>query len=61
LKLTLTGIRTRWRYRNIDVYFMGNQSQLNEECLRLLDKFKQSMPDFAKAEFDMLDVVYKDG
>lgn len=40
---------------------MGNQSQLNEERLRLLDEFKQSMPDFAKAEFDMLDVVYKDG
>ena len=40
---------------------MEDQSQLNEERLRLLEKFKTTMPDFAKAEFDMLDLVYKDG
>jgi len=40
---------------------MESQIELNEERLKLLDKFKQSLPDLMVPESAVLDVVYKDG
>lgn len=40
---------------------MESQIELNEERLRLFDKFKQSLPDLMVPESAVLDVVYKDG
>jgi len=38
-----------------------SQLQLNEERLRLLDRLKQLSPDLTGAEWNVLDIVYKDG
>lgn len=40
---------------------MESQIELNEERLKLFDKFKQSLPDLMVPESAVLDVVYKDG
>ena len=40
---------------------MENQLQLNEERMRLLEKFKQNLPDVMDAEYKFLDLVYQDG
>ena len=40
---------------------MESQIKLNDERLKLLDKFKQALPDLMVPEFAVLDVVYKDG
>lgn len=40
---------------------MESQIELNEERLRLRDKFKQELPDFMVAEQGVLDVAYRDG
>ena len=40
---------------------MESQIELNEERLRLRDKFKQALPDFMAAEQGVLDVAYRDG
>jgi AhpD family alkylhydroperoxidase len=40
---------------------MENQLELNEERMRLLEKFKQNLPDVMDAEYKFLDLVYQDG
>ena len=40
---------------------MESQVKLNDERLKLLDKFKQVLPDLMAAERGVLDVVYRDG
>ena len=40
---------------------MENQIKLNDERIKLLDKFKQVLPDLMTCQQDVLDVVYKDG
>ena len=40
---------------------MESQIELNEERLKLIDKFKQSLPDLMVPESAVWDVVYKDG
>ncbi|MCW3975603.1 MAG: carboxymuconolactone decarboxylase family protein [Candidatus Bathyarchaeota archaeon] len=40
---------------------MENQLQLNEGRMRLLEKFKQNLPDVMDAEYKFLDLVYQDG
>ena len=40
---------------------MESQLELNEERLKLLDKFRELLPDLMAPESAVLDVVYKDG
>ncbi|KON26606.1 hypothetical protein AC481_06840 [miscellaneous Crenarchaeota group archaeon SMTZ-80] len=40
---------------------MENQLELNEERMRLLEKFKQNLPDVMDAEYKFLNLVYQDG
>ena len=40
---------------------MEKQLQLNEERMRLLEKFKQTMPDVMDAEYKFLDLAYRSG
>jgi AhpD family alkylhydroperoxidase len=40
---------------------MENQLELNEERMRLLEKFKQNLPEVMDAEYKFLDLIYKDG
>jgi len=38
-----------------------SQVELNEERLKLLDKFNQVLPDLMATEQNVLDVVYREG
>ena len=40
---------------------MENQLQLDQERIKLLEKFKQNLPDLMSAEYNFLDLVYQDG
>ena len=40
---------------------MENQLKLNDERLKLLEKFREVLPDLMTPESKLLDVVYKDG
>ena len=40
---------------------MESQIELNDERIKLLEKFKQALPDLTVPEYATLDVVYKDG
>jgi AhpD family alkylhydroperoxidase len=40
---------------------MGKQLELNEERIRLFDRFTQVLPEVGSALVDMLAMIYKDG
>ncbi len=40
---------------------MESQIQLNEERLKLLDKFKQALPNLMVPEYAKSEIVYRDG
>ena len=40
---------------------MENQEQLNAERIELLGKFKEAAPQFLAAEYELLEMAYKEG